>query len=116
MNQWEGGDSFLRSEFNEDNRKTDSALAGKIGAVFGFYTGDGAETRVIQLGFRPKAVHMEDVYGNRASSGSFLVGGLTVDGMQTKNIKIVDNGFQVTLTRDLITNAAGREYAYIAYR
>ena len=31
LNQWEAGDQVLRTEFNQDNQKIDTALAGLAG-------------------------------------------------------------------------------------
>lgn len=33
LNQWEGSDLFIRTEFNEDNQKIDAALAGLAGQL-----------------------------------------------------------------------------------
>ena len=43
-------------DFNADNAKIDAALAGKTELFTGSYTGDGTATRVIHLGFTPKAI------------------------------------------------------------
>ena len=94
LNQWQADDQVLRTDFNEDNAKIDSALKDLAAAqaekadqsaldalaaevakkaataaldalskklasmpclVTGTYTGDGAESRLISLGFQPKA-------------------------------------------------------------
>ena len=69
LHQWEPEDDFLRTDFNEDFAKIDAALgekadaaalAEKCGAVTGTYTGDGAGSRTISLGFVPRAVILRE--------------------------------------------------------
>ena len=75
LNQWLSTDQVLRTDFNADNAKVDTALAGKAEQaalsalaervtaleaqprlITGYYEGDGSEERLISLGFTPKAV------------------------------------------------------------
>ena len=80
LHQWEASDDFLRTDFNEDFAKIDTAikgvetgantalalkadagttqtaLAAKAEIAVGAYTGDGTESRTITLGFQPKAL------------------------------------------------------------
>ena len=69
LHQWEPEDSFLREDFNQDLARIDTALAekadaalleGKCGIVTGTYTGDDTLEREIQLGFRPRAVLLQE--------------------------------------------------------
>ena len=78
LNQWQADDQVKRTDFNEDNAKIDAALndlsgglaekattaaletvSKKLAAmpclVTGTYTGDGTDSRLISLGFQPKA-------------------------------------------------------------
>ncbi len=63
LHQWEAGDSFLRTDFNEDFAKIDAgvkaahALAEQSSAS-GSYTVTDREAFDIELGFRPKLVLM----------------------------------------------------------
>ena len=73
--QWEPADKVLREDFNADNAKLDAALAAQQTAiekaqadvdaayrpafppvVTGCYSGSGAASATIRLGFRPRAV------------------------------------------------------------
>ena len=106
LHQWEPEDNFLRTDFNEDFQKIDTALQGleskkadtttlnsKISTVtsrlstqesrtyyvVGTFDGNGAASRDISLGFAPKAVFVEHNYGNRTING-VTYGGLAVTG------------------------------------
>ena len=76
LHKWEPGDDFLREEFNENFEKLDEATAGKVGAVFGTYTGDGAATRHIELGFQPAGIILMREDGIMAPSATSIYGGL----------------------------------------
>lgn len=56
LHQWEPEDPFLRTDFNEDLAKIDTALGTlSIGHVArGSYVGDGTDDRTIQLPFAPE--------------------------------------------------------------
>ena len=41
LHQWEPGDDFLRTDFNADFQKIDTALGGKARVVYGAYVGAG---------------------------------------------------------------------------
>ncbi|MCB6366853.1 hypothetical protein LI291_11790 [Intestinibacillus massiliensis] len=94
--------------------------------VFGTYTGDGAESKLISLGFRAKAVLVADVRGFTAyygSGGYNFRGGLALDGHPvvydgTDIIVQIDNtGFYVYFGKGYIrTNEANMKYHYIAWR
>ena len=100
--QWEATDQVLRTDFNEDNKKVDTALNGlstqmktkadqtALNAVaatipkiaVGTYTGDGNQKRTIPLPFTPKAVFVNSYFGATYDYGSGLhyFGGLAVKG------------------------------------
>ena len=75
LHQWAPEDNFLRTDFNQDLEKIDTALGQKAEGstvdalenqvekkaelVIGSYTGNGA-SQVIELGFRPSFVHTGD--------------------------------------------------------
>jgi len=148
LNQWEADDRVLRTDFNSDNAKIDAALAGKAeksvvtslqGTLdaakatiprifFGTYTGSGTASRLIDLGFTPKAVlvFMQDgttQYSNAA------VGGLAMPGLPAKidngskvfpGVTVTDSGFQVYFDRSddyyrSLSNTKGVVYYYIAF-
>lgn len=103
--------------------------------VFGTYTGDGTQGRVITLGFKPYAVILCDNYGNFHDDINGYTGGIaigaygccsqrgTVANAESWNssyttMMIVDNGFKVNYYPDtkVYSNADGRTYRYIAFR
>lgn len=124
FNQWEPGDDFLRSDFNEDNAKIDAAIF-KAMPVFGYYEGNynsstSPYTRDIDLGFHPRAVLVMSAahhyYPDYAAS-IFL----TVEGADTDYLTITDNGFRVApvLNQKDTSNTVGYPwgpYRYIAWR
>ena len=56
LNVWEKTDPILVGDFNEDNRKIDAAVAALQGEhiYVGSYTGDGKNSRIIDLPWEPK--------------------------------------------------------------
>ena len=113
LNQWEAEDKVLRTEFNADNQKIDAALAGLASAALkmavGTYTGDGAASRVISVGFTPKAVLVCTQSGLTYSpnASGYVFGGLAVTAGNIylerfeniyPGVEIVTGGFQVYQT------------------
>lgn len=167
LNQWQADDQVLRTDFNEDNAKIDSALkdlaaaqaekadqsaldalaaevakkAATAGAgrprkkhasmpclVTGTYTGDGAESRLISLGFQPKAllVMREEGYSARPYTDDYY-GGLALPGkpvcLQTSYgtdyiLTIESKGFRVYYNRDkyVFSNQKDTNYHYLAWK
>lgn len=124
LHKWEPGDDFLREEFNENFEKLDKATAGKVGAVFGTYTGDGAATRHIELGFTPRAVYLNDSQGYTAFrnySNERFRGGMALDGGplstgQSPILQIEAGGFRVYFDSalNILTNESGGQFHYWA--
>lgn len=98
--------------------------------VVGYYTGNGAETRVISLGFTPKAVLVFRSFGWVSSSGNYAAG-LAITGRNVSTtaegrtswvtgatvIAIVNGGFQVSADGNMITsNYNGEMMYYIAFK
>ncbi len=132
--QWEADDKIQRVDFNEDNAKIDAALGAlaegaaaipKLAA--GTYTGNSAASRLIGVGFTPKAVFVFPAnaltYADSYSNGGAVYAGLAVTGApgcraDLPSVEIVAGGFKVfhsTDTRPLIrTNTANDQYNYIA--
>lgn len=123
--QWQPEDKFMRTEFNQDNAKVEGALrqlqSGKCEVVFGTYTGNGAATQTIHLGFTPKAVLLENVSGMRLTNAGIL-GGLILPGKPLASGSatggtIVANGFTVYYTQYYsCTNQKNDVFYYIAFR
>ena len=104
LHQWVPEDDFLRTDFNEDFAKIDAALGEKAGVeelaevqtmarskcrvVIGSYTGNGASSQTITLGFRPKVVVVDDT--SSYSSGCEL----GLDGIDERSVTVVNVGFQ----------------------
>ena len=127
LNQWSENDYVRRTDFNADNAKIEAALTALPQLVFGTYTGDGAASRTIELGFTPKALIVTDSRGGffRFSSNlGRIFGGIVFPGKPAQVedrmiMAICDNGFQVykdTITPYASTNYSGEEYRYIAIK
>ena len=115
LNQWEPGDSFLRTDFNEDNAKIDAAIATKTEAVFGIYQGTGEYEQYVDLGFPPKAVLLETNNGFRGDNQ--YSGGLVLPGqpLATNVAKIDGNGFWLRKCYSGVNLSSGTVY-YIAFK
>ena len=127
--------STLDSLAQTVNQKADqTALAAAISTipriVTGTYTGDGAMSRTISLGFTPKAVFVITAHGQVYDfySGRLYYGGLALQGhplqwinptVDEKAMEIVDGGFMVFYNtiyngQNSYTNVEGTEYYYMA--
>lgn len=99
--------------------------------VTGTYTGNGASTKIIDLGFSPKAVFVQKVLPGiaddraNAFTGGLAIGNSPVYGTSTDYIcvGIVENGFRVGYYRQSgsgyyfnNSNAQGAIYNYIVWR
>ena len=125
LHQWEPGDYFLRTDFNEDFKKIDQALGAvqstKCEVVIGTYTGNGAARRTISLGFTPRAVLVESADGRRttnsgANGGLILNGHALIVGGVTA-AEIVSGGFAVTYVQySANLNANGDVFSYVAFK
>ena len=135
--QWEPADKVLREDFNADNAKLDAALAAQQTAidaaqasadgafrpsyhpvVTGGYHGNGAETREITLGFRPRAVLVLDS-GMAMREGPYHYSAMVVDGLNyayADPVTITSKGFEVHFSTQQLTNKSGNKYYYIAIR
>ena len=135
--QWEAEDNFLREEFNQDNAKIDAALKGlentkanssttnsrltalenRVEVIVGSYTGDGAATRTIDLGFTPKAVLLEHPSGMRMTNNNIAFGGLALLNFPANGFQIVEGGFSVRYNSGYVhTNNSGTVYHYLAFK
>ena len=112
--------------------KADTAdLAAKCEIVTGTYTGNGAASRTIALGFKPKAVYVCREDGTTADTNQSAVklcyGGLALDGLPLQNegntiLSVAGNGFTVALKNEsnlsvrIVSNYSGYVFHYIAFR
>ena len=100
-----------------------TTVNGKVGIVVGTYTGNGEDSRVINLGFQPKAVFLfrEDGVTCSGEAGSATYGGLFYPGCRlgfgsTICAEVVSNGFRVYTKSYVRTNSSGTVYYYLAIR
>lgn len=92
--------------------------------VVGTYTGDEAPERFIYLGFKPKAVLIENALGLRseAADGGLFLEDATIDTSPSGNPKaawIVDNGFMIQRNSNTTLNYNHESYnphRYIAFK
>ena len=90
--------------------------------IAGTYTGDGAATRTINLGFTPKWVLVINATGIFDSAGSTVYSGLAVSGNSaTGPVTITNGGFVVIANQSIDsygtkawTNMQDKVYNYIA--
>lgn len=125
LHQWIPEDNFLRTDFNADFEKIDTALHaaqgtadGKTSIVVGCYYGNDEMHRYIDLGARPKAVYLERVFTHQDHPDD---SGLAVDGMYSGSLEsfpkvaVTDTGFEVGKNSQASTNNSGSIYNYIAF-
>ena len=114
LHLWEPGDNFLREEFNENFEALDAVPE----AVTGTYTGDGASSQSITLGFQPRLVLVTS-RGN-TSSGYAAVAVPGGDGYAHNGgvaLQVTEEGFAVFIGRQYVfTNETDRRYYYLAVR
>ena len=127
LHQWVPEDNFLRTDFNTDFQKLDTALAevealagSKCSVVAGTYSGNNAESREINLGFQPVAVMLENSFGKRPAVDFNMYGGLAVQGGSLNHsdtaLTITQTGFRVGKVGESLTNFSGNSYRYLAFR
>ena len=139
LNQWEAGDQVLRTEFNQDNQKIDTAVAGKADLtqlsevealalgradiLLGSYTGDGASSRTIDLGGKPRAVLLLTASGDLSDSfrgtryGGLALAERAVTGVSGQTVlAITEQGFTVCYNSNysIYSNSNGSTYLYLA--
>lgn len=125
LNQWEPGDNFLRTDFNEDNAKIDAALTLKSELVVGTYTGDGEKSLTIELDFQPKAVYLctqSGMAGIDNGAYYYTYGGLALPDSPLISedygtvMEITATGFQLTASDRCPVNRKNEVYHYFALR
>ena len=126
-------DSGLQSQIDTHTGQITTLTAQKCEVVFGSYTGDGAESRTIELGFQPRAVFVipqsgqmffDNIQTQKGYGGLAMPGLPCFDDERYPHIQIVSNGFSVSLRAQTITgtncaartNEQNRKYFYIAFK
>ena len=131
LHQWVPEDDFLRTDFNTDFQKIDTALArkaekstvtslqtqvaGKADAstvprvAAGAYTGNGAASKAVSLGFQPRVVIIP--VGDYANA-------VLLSGRASKAGAITSSGFTAALDGSSVysTNQNGKSYSYFALK
>lgn len=120
LHAWEPGDDFLLSEINENFAAIDAVLprTKRLRAAAGSYLGDAESGRIIEVGFRPKAVVLACKMQSYHPINTICVDGTTGN----SGCAIVDGGFTVSSTlnqrpNDTAGNAPGstiNPYFYLA--
>ena len=121
LHQWAASDDFLRTDFNADHLLIDTALngleTGKAEMTAGTYTGDGTESRAIELGFQAQALLVERADSRRAATDYTIISGLALAGHPVERyagfpeISITATGFQLHSAE---VNETGLFYHYLA--
>ena len=105
----------------------ETALPAKAECYFGTYTGNGAASQTITLGFTPSILITCTSNGilGTISGYEYSYGGICTpehpvakSSSSTPAVKIVENGFQATqdLNSKLCANMSGHQYYYIAFK
>ena len=128
IEQIQNGDKFsevrqtINNNFQELSDNVDDtidSLKSDGVVVFGTYTGDGAASRTINLGFTPVAVELYTSGGwQYVPSTGNRYGGFVLRGHKASYMEIVTNGFNVFYDRynSKFTNDNGTVYHFIAYK
>lgn len=118
LNQWEATDQVLRTDFNEDNTKIDTALkslnttvqqhttqlaqqaaelakCGDCKLYYTTYVGDGQDTRTLTFPSKPLLTFL---YGSAYNQSYFIIDGTTAAYMGNYGVKVSWSGNTVTLT------------------
>ena len=98
---WDYGDEGILDEINANFAKLDQVVGGKPEIVTGVTVGDGANNRLIDLGFTPRAVFLFSDDGC-TNSGYLNYGGLALPGFPVRfkagdPLTIGEGGFYITV-------------------
>ena len=99
----------------------------RVATVTGSYTGDGAKTQNIDLGFQPRAVLVASsggIMGYQSGGYPAVYGGLAMPGKSVTTrggiaLEVTETGFAVHTSSSsgyISTNVGGNTYYYIAFR
>lgn len=119
--------STLRGEFNTSIQQVNTTLEsvqtlaeGRANIVFGTYTGDGAETRSVSLGFAPKWIMLFAASGETSNGYGGLAAVNYPIRSTSRGIHLQITGSFIRITSDAIngplTNLSGQVYYYLAAR
>lgn len=124
LHQWQPGDSFLRTDFNADFSKIDTAVGGQLKIATGSFTANGTNSLTVTIGLKPKVLIL--LGRIKTSNGNNFAWGLvttdvffydygTFNGLITDGrfVCLTSSGFQIT-SQDYFNYAAGDVGYYIA--
>ena len=124
LHQWVPEDVFVRTDFNTDLSKIDTALNGleqsKAEVRIATYLGNGAAEQKINLGFTPSAVHLEHPKGTRPTNVYSVSTGLILRDQACEFGAIEAGGFRVYYEYNapygIYSNSENIVYCYVAYQ
>lgn len=104
-------DTNLQNQINAHTTQ----IAAKCELYFGSYTGDGTSSRLISLGFAPKAIICAQSDG-QILDGNRILGGIVFPD-STGGLVIEGNGFRVRYSSDQYwNNSNGRKFYFLAIK
>ena len=122
LHQWVPEDDFLRTDFNTDFQKIDTALAakaaqsalesvqelaeGKCRMIVGYYAGNNYNPRTINVGVTPTVLLVS------LDSSSVNTITATKQGGTVAQVTVVENGFRLD-SGSVPGNTSGLSYSYI---
>ena len=127
LHQWEPEDPFLRTDFNEDLAKIDTAIADAAvspGCIMGAYVGNSTVTN-IELGFHPSFLQIlatgrdtnlvYDVMSAIGGNGHMIRITRNASCGLTTVCQPTESGFTITEDSDTGLNATAVTYSYLAF-
>jgi len=113
LHVWEGGDPFLRSEFNENFALLDESVRVVIGAYTGKAEYNDVTPQRIELGMKPRVVLVMGVDVASQNSAFSALGG--PDGSLSVSLALDDTGFSALNGNTGIgLNRKNKPYYYMA--
>ena len=121
LHAWSKTDPVQLSEFNENFAALDAAIAPlQNQIVLGSYTGNGASTRTVNLGFAPAFVILLGYHGETSFTANITIAGpsfafyIRSECGATEYVRTTDTGFKITSS--YYHNGNGRTERYIAFK
>lgn len=118
LHQWEPSDNFLRTDFNTDLEKIDTALGQNCRVIHGSYTGNGKASQAIALSEKPQALMV--FQDGMMNDGNLIYGGAVFPGVANTAVTITSQGFTVKGNGDgsgsrPMANVSATVYQYLAF-
>lgn len=118
LHQWEPSDNFLRTDFNTNLEKIDTALGQNCRVIHGSYTGNGKASQAIALSEKPQALMV--FQDGMTNDGNLIYGGAVFPGVANTAVTITSQGFTVKGNGDgsgsrPMANVSATVYQYLAF-